>query len=88
MSDPVAYLMENDESMWLGFGPDHRAATAVPLYKEKWKVGVPDGWKLVPIEPTAEMCRAFYEASPSGFGLGHASYKAMLNAAPEYKGEK
>jgi hypothetical protein len=36
---PVAYLMENDESKWLGWEPDYQGADRViPLYKEKWKV--------------------------------------------------
>jgi hypothetical protein len=35
---PVAYLMENDESKWLGWEPDPCADRVTPLYKEKWKV--------------------------------------------------
>lgn len=55
---------------------------------------VPDGWKLVPVEPTAEMCKAGYEAQdkwPSEqcdnfkerhYSFSQPRYKAMLAAAP------
>lgn len=52
---------------------------------------VPDGWKLVPIEPTQEMIDAVIEEEFGMNGATHLSYrqlyKAMLSAAPEYKGE-
>lgn len=38
---------------------------------------VPDGWKLVPVEPTKEVL--------SIGGLYPDSYASMLAAAPEYK---
>lgn len=41
---------------------------------------IPDGWKLVPAEPTEEMLRAAYRES----GVYSAkAYRAMLAAAPE-----
>ncbi|BEL74392.1 hypothetical protein [Serratia marcescens] len=41
---------------------------------------IPDGWKLVPVEPTEEMLRAAYRES----GVYSAkAYRAMLAAAPE-----
>ena len=55
---------------------------------------LPDGWKLVPVEPTAEMCKAGYEAQdkwPSEqcdnfkerhYSFSQPRYKAMLAAAP------
>jgi NTP pyrophosphatase (non-canonical NTP hydrolase) len=55
---------------------------------------VPDGWKLVPVEPTAEMCKAGYEAQdkwPSEqcdnfkerhYSFSQPRYKAMLAEAP------
>ena len=43
--------------------------------------GVPDGWQLVPEEPTLEMVRA---ATHSAVGFGtRAAYQAMLAAAPK-----
>lgn len=41
---------------------------------------VPEGWKLVPIEPTEEMIVAI-----TRFNLPENNYKAMLSAAPEPK---
>ncbi|WP_273835604.1 hypothetical protein [Serratia marcescens] len=41
---------------------------------------IPDGWKLVPVEPTEDMLRAAYRES----GVYSAkAYRAMLAAAPE-----
>lgn len=48
---------------------------------------VPDGWKLVPIEPTEEMREAFHIANEEyengrGWSPDH-QWNAMLSAAPE-----
>lgn len=60
---------------------------------------VPEGWKLVPIEPTDEMCKAAFEARdkwPSAhcdnwreqrYSFAQPRYKAMLDAAPAPGGE-
>lgn len=49
--------------------------------------GVPDGWKLVPIEPTEEMRESFHRADDryeNGFGEAPDSHwRAMLNHAPD-----
>lgn len=42
---------------------------------------VPDGWKLVPIEPTDEMEMAWDDAHGDGSPF-HSMYSAMLSAAP------
>ena len=45
----------------------------------------PEGWQLVPVEPTIEMVQA---ATHSAVGFGtKAAYKAMLAAAPKLGGE-
>ncbi len=53
-----------------------------------------EGWKLVPIEPTAEMIAAgawmeYFEESSNMHMVDDEDvvdvYKAMLSAAPEYK---
>ena len=42
---------------------------------------VPEGWQLVPVEPTPEMVQA---ATHSAVGFGtRAAYRAMLAAAPK-----
>ncbi len=46
---------------------------------------VPDGWKLVPIEPTQEMSEAGVYAGSIYYDVAEATYKAMLAAAPEAK---
>lgn len=43
---------------------------------------VPDGWKLVPVEPTQEMVDACFEGTSAG-GI-QKGYRAMLAAAPEH----
>lgn len=49
-------------------------------------VKIPDGWKLVPVEPTDDMALAAIKVTlrnPSVNGV--QQYKAMLSAAPEYE---
>jgi len=46
---------------------------------------VPDGWKLVPVEPTDEMIDAGCDASNAYRVDMDRSYQAMLAAAPEVK---
>lgn len=54
---------------------------------------VPDGWKLVPVEPTDEMYKSGYEADHHedkwGYYVMYANekgvYRAMINTAPEYR---
>lgn len=48
--------------------------------------GVPDGYALVPIEPTEEMWEAGYSAG-DGETCARAIYKAMIEAAPKKEGE-
>lgn len=57
--------------------------------RKQQAAGVPDGWKLVPVEPAWEMlnaCAADWQARGM-FGLdtldARAAYSAMLAAAPE-----
>ena len=62
-------------------GPTYMGEPAQPA------PSVPDGWKLVPIEPTDEMLRAI-RAQRSGARKGRgdrADWKAWLAAAPEAK---
>jgi len=47
---------------------------------------VPDGWKLVPVEPTQEMCTAFWQAwnGEQTTAMGDV-YRAILDAAPQFQ---
>jgi hypothetical protein len=48
-------------------------------------VAVPDGWKLVPCEPTVEMLDAGFMAyERTKIKRGHARWYAMLSAAPHH----
>ncbi|HDL7468066.1 TPA: hypothetical protein PXO03_004105 [Yersinia enterocolitica] len=44
---------------------------------------IPEGWKLVPIELTAEMAQAAGEAHEGESYLPYSIYRVMLAAAPE-----
>ncbi|MDF0750340.1 hypothetical protein NLU14_08860 [Marinobacter sp. 71-i] len=65
-----------------------QGAAAFPLYTHP-SASVPEGWKLVPIKPTAEMCRAFHKAdehyhtSGSGWSSPDYQWKSMLDEAPQ-----
>jgi hypothetical protein len=46
-------------------------------------MNIPEGWKLVPIEPTSNMRVAYYDCIPSRqFNVASQKWKAMLSAAP------
>ena len=51
---------------------------------QKWyepiRYEVPEGWQLVPVEPTEEILRAIRSVV-----LAESCYRAMLSASPEYK---
>lgn len=56
---------------------------------------VPDGWQLVPVEATDEMCEAAWESDASDYVGEHRrihradlAYKAMLAAAPKPETEE
>ena len=46
---------------------------------------VPDGWRLVPFEPTKEMSIAGCQVPLNKAARHNTVYRAMLAAAPEYK---
>ena len=46
---------------------------------------VPEGWKLVPIEPTEEMREVGVFAGGAYYDVVEAVYEAMIAAAPEAK---
>ena len=61
-----------------------RDEIAVALGEKQSTVIIPEGWQLVPVEPTLEMISAATRDSV-GFGT-RAAYKAMLAAAPKPEG--
>ena len=54
---------------------------------------IPEGWQLVPVDPTASMCDAFHSAVKIHLEYGEdvyvenedLAYKAMLSAAPKHQ---
>ena len=55
-----------------------REELAAALCEKQRTASIPDGWQLVPVEPTPGMLVAIGGAKPR--------YKAMLTAAPKHEG--
>ena len=70
----------NDKQQLAAMGEHMREAEEC---KPEFKV--PDGWKLVPVEPNHGMIVAAASDHEGDFYLPVSLYKAMLAAAPEYK---
>lgn len=62
-------------------------ALNIPLEKLRYlyphPAPIPEGWQLVPVEPTARMRNAFFQAYFPGPDIEVKIYKAMLAAAPK-----
>ena len=71
---PVAfYVLDNGDLM--------------PLYPPAQ--AIPEGWRLVPEEPTDRMLGAAWNCAKDGTHCTHGMiYEAMLAAAPSYQGDK
>lgn len=106
-AEPVAWLHQvvagdGEPDQALSFAPDSfpldtqlgfRSLGSIPLYTATPPAaGVPDGWKLVPVEPTQEMLdtalrvhgdEAFIAKAPALVSALVKIHKAMLSAAPE-----
>ncbi len=91
--EPVAW--EYCEEIYAKGNPelnDYIRANGIPLYTTP-QPAVPDGWKLVPVEPTEEMCKAGYMAKDKWpnhmcdnqrelhLSFSEPRWKAMLAAA-------
>lgn len=78
---PVGEFYEFEPGDWYQRSPGDKGVKKwTPLYKVQPAASSPDGWKLVPIEPTQRMIDAHTEGMVSG-GATRA-YRAMLAAAP------
>lgn len=88
-AEPVAW-------MWEIYGGGHMYAKikpssldSTPLYAAPPAPVVPNGWVLVPVEPTHEMqsaaaCAIRFDTTPiNKLWTGNAVYRAMLAAAPQ-----
>jgi hypothetical protein len=82
--DRDGYCIDDIQNQWKGW--KERAKRTTPPAAQP---AVPEGWKLVPVEPTHGMVKAFQDAMSLEFGMRttagyHARvYSAMLATAPE-----
>ncbi len=94
--EPVSFeAREIGEGDWFKVGLDEteriEAYTKLPHMDYRWLYAhpmpaVPDGWKLVPVEPTEEMILGFWGEIRHGepeIAAAKDAYRAMLSAAPE-----
>ena len=82
--DDGDYIITDVQAGWAGWKAS-RAALSENHFPDAAEMVVPEGWQLVPVEPTIEMVQA---ATHSAVGFGtRAAYQAMLSAAPKLGGE-
>lgn len=94
--EPVAWICKKNGKRWLAWNSTEHVpsfSTMEPLYRHP--ATIPEGWQLVPIEPTKEMSDTFWSAYiPAPDGIAQSCsfedfhdfrymYKAMLAAAPK-----
>jgi uncharacterized protein YbdZ (MbtH family) len=90
--DPVAYLRNDNPGGHYQVVMSYKGEYgAFPVFTSA--PTIPAGWQLVPKEPTPEMIAAAQEQTDLDYRRGAATlasniYRAMLFAAPEYKGEE
>lgn len=77
--DDGDYIIMDVQAGWAGW-----KASRAALCGKQSTVIIPEGWKLVPVEPTIEMVQAATHKSV-WFGT-RAAYQAMLAAAPKHEG--
>lgn len=85
VDQPYASWLKDKTSRWAtiwikdGAGNPSRGKSSVALFTAPPApvAVVPDGWKLVPVEATRQMIRAFIAG-----GCSRDSYRDMINAAP------
>lgn len=81
--DDGDYIIRDVQAGWAGWKAS-RASLSENHFPEAAKMVAPEGWQLVPVEPTIEMVQA---ATHSAVGFGtRAAYQAMLAAAPKHEG--
>lgn len=80
------YIWANAEAAWFAWKA-RSALDTRPAQTEQQPVAVPEGWKLVPVQPTAEMLAAvttstFEPLRQEAMKMAREDYQAMLYAAP------
>jgi hypothetical protein len=76
------------EPSWSGMENSYSLEAVRAIQEEAYRAGmaasVPDGWKVVPVEPTREMMDA-YLAVRGAFQSARSDWTAFLSASPEVK---
>jgi hypothetical protein len=92
-SESYSQNRKSDETLatFRAFVDDTIAALSQPQQPSGWRDIAPEGWKLVPIEPTDEMETAAendYEQRGETFPDWKSKWRAMLAAAPAHPAEQ
>jgi hypothetical protein len=83
--EPVAWMSPNKQSLEFSRPDTVYGSHTIPLYASPQPV-VPEGYVLVPVEPTEAMLMAWFSATRESsegvgtFGYFRAAYKALLSA--------
>jgi len=84
-----AWAQSQGLNTMMGFGNYYLADTAAAW--KAWQAACPEGWQVVPKEPTFEMIAALGWGGDETLALGHGAlsneienaYRAMLKSAPQ-----
>ncbi|UYW75575.1 hypothetical protein OFY05_11440 [Pseudocitrobacter faecalis] len=76
-----SFTNDDLEMMAHGNNPQANAYRELLAFRRN-SPAIPDGWKLVPVEPTLEMIKSGANAASTGM-LIPGMYRAMLAAAPQ-----
>jgi hypothetical protein len=85
----IGRIDESESGMFVDFYPDRDLPLGAEVYTTPPSAaGVPDGWRLVPIEPTEEMLDAatMHDTTPRDASIdqwNRDTWSFMLDAAPE-----
>lgn len=84
--EPVAWMLDGEiyeVKQHNLFNGDGEIPGQIPLFLAP-QPAIPDGWQLVPVEPTEEMCLAYTKCkTEAGEKWARHQWAAMLAAAPE-----
>jgi hypothetical protein len=71
-----------DHASAIQAGNLHKSREAYAAIREALEVR--EGWRMVPVEPTPEMCRVDFDCDDSiGIDSARICYRAMIEAAPD-----
>lgn len=80
-AEPVGDFYEDGKDNWWQIGPHDKVPHVTPLYTAPPAPAIPDGWRLVPVEPTDAMTESGWDKLNVS-GDMNCAYEAMIAAAP------